>query len=160
MVELKATLCFASPVDSSFPATYVRAGVEAIFRPHSEKFGTIIDPDGSKRPSTTVLSDTLFNQGSAYGTSDDRRDAHLWDTVLKVTKTKRGTSLHNPVIELHYNRRQEGQPDSAANQPDIPYALVLTIRCRAVNDLYDRVRARFGANVRVLAPRIEIPIRT
>lgn len=160
MVELKATLCFASPVDSSFPATYVRAGVEAIFRPHSEKFGTITDPDGSKRPSTTVLSDTLFNQGGAYGMSDDRRDAHLWDTVLKVTKTKRSTSLHNPVIELHYNRRQEGQPDSATNQPDIPYALVLTIRCRAVNDLYDRVRARFGANVRVLAPRIEIPIRT
>lgn len=160
MVELQATLCFASPVDSSFPATYVRAGVEAIFRPHSERFGTITDKDGTKRPSTTVSSDTLFNQGGAYGMSDDRRDAHLWDTVLKVTKTKRAASLHNPVIELHYNRRQEGQPDSTANQPDIPYALILTIRCRAVNDLYDRVRARFGANVRVLAPRIEIPIRT
>ena len=159
MVEIEATLCFASPVDPSFPSSYVRAGVEVLFRPHSERFGTIKNPDGSTRPSTTVKSEALFNQGRAYGGADDRRDAHLWDTVLKVSRTKRATSLHNPVVELHYNRRQEGRPDGAANQPNIPYALVFTIRCKAVNDLYDQVRARFGANVRVLTPRIEIPIR-
>lgn len=159
LVELQATLCFASPVDPGFPATYVQAGVEVLFRPHSERFGTFKDDDGVTQTSTTVKSEPLFNQGRIYGEADDRRDAHHWDTVLKVSKNKRATSLHNPTIELHYNRRQEGRPDGAANQPEIPYALVLTLRCKAVNDLYDRVRTRFGANVRVLTPRIEVPVR-
>jgi hypothetical protein len=160
LVEIHATLCFASPVDPGFPSSYVQAGVEALFRPHAERFGTITDEDGTKRTSTTVKSEPLFSQGRAYGEADDRRDAHHWDTVLKVAKNKRASSLHKPAVELHYNRRQEGRPDGAANQPQIPYALVITLRCRAVNDLYDQVRTRFGANVRVLTPRIEIPVRT
>ncbi len=159
MVELHATLCYASRVDPDFPASYVQAGIETIFRPHSERFGIIKLEDGSTRPSTTVKSEPLFNQGGVYGEADERKDAHLWDTVLKATKNKRATSYKNPCIELHYNRRDAGQPTAGTNQPEIPYALILTIRCKAVNDLYDRVRTRYGANVRVLAPRIEIPIR-
>ncbi|MEP6756344.1 MAG: S8 family peptidase, partial [Chthonomonadales bacterium] len=159
LVEIQATLCFASPVDPSFPSSYVQAGVEVLFRPHSERFGTITDEDGTIRSSMTIKSESLFNQGRAYGSADDRRDAHLWDTVLNVSKNKRAASLLNPVVDLHYNRRQEGRPDSSSIQPEIPYSLVFTLRCRAVNNLYDQVRTRFGANVRVLTPRIEIPIR-
>lgn len=159
MVELQATLCYASRVDPNFPATYVQAGVETIFRPHSDRFGIITDPDGTKRQSTTIKSEPLFNQGRVYGGAAGRRDAHLWDTVLKTATRKRATSYKNPSVELHYNRRDAGQPDTSAKQPEIPYALVMTIRCRAVNDLYDRVRTRYGANVRVLQPRIEVPLR-
>lgn len=158
-VEIDATLCYASPVDPDFPSTYVQAGIESIFRPHTGRFNLNKNADGTTRVSTTVRSEPLFNQGSVYGTPDDRRDAHLWDTVLRTRKTKLARCLQQPSVELHYNRRQSGQPTTGARQPDINYALVFTIRCRAVTDLYDQVRARYGANVRVLAPRIEIPIR-
>lgn len=159
MVELEATLCYASRVDPDFPASYVQAGIETIFRPNSDKYGVVTHEDGSKQDSQTVKSEPLFNQGGVYGGADERKDAHLWDTVLKATKNKRATSYKNPCIELHYNRRDAGQPSTGTNQPEIPYALVLTIRCKAVNDLYDRVRTRYGANLRVLTPKIEIPVR-
>lgn len=158
-VEMEATLCYASRVDPNFPATYVQAGVETIFRPHSGRFGVMTLEDGTKRTSTTVKSETLFNQGRVYGGSADRRDAHLWETVLKASRNKMAATLQNPSVELHYNRREAGQPVTGQNQPDIPYALVFTLRCKAVSDLYDRVRTRFGANLRVMAPRIDIPVR-
>ncbi len=159
MVELEATLCFATPVDPNFPSSYVQAGIEATFRPHSEKRGKWKDEDGVEHDSAGAKSVSLFNQKSVYGESHERRDAHLWDTVLKTRKSMRHTSLKDPVIELHYNRRVEGRPSTAADQPDIPYALVLTLRCKAMPDLYNQVRSRYSTSLQVLAPRANVPIR-
>lgn len=158
MVELEATLCFATPVDPNYPSTYVQAGVEAIFRPHSERHNSVVE-GGVRRETSSIQSESLFNQGRVYGGAEERRDAHLWDTVLKTKRAKRASSYNDPVIDLHYNLRQGGQPVGGTAQPEVPYALVLTLRCRSVADLYDRVRSRYGANLQVLAPRLETPIR-
>jgi len=159
MVDMSVTLAYATPVDPDFPFTYAQAGIEPIFRPHSGRFNTVKNPDGTTRTTNTIQSETLFNQQSVYGGADDRHDAHLWDTVLKTRKRKLGRTLDNPCIELHYNRRKSGQLCLGSNQPEIPYSLIFTIRCQGMPNLYDLVRQRYGANLRVLTPRAEVPLR-
>lgn len=158
-VEIEATLCFASAIDPSFPASYLQSGVECTFRPHTDKYGTYVDKNGVVQQSTNAKTDAFFSQKNVYGESKDRGDAHRWDTVLRSKITKRATSLKDPVIELHYNRRGEGRPAEGVEAVKIPYALVMTIRCRSMVDLYNQVVARYGPFLRVLAPRAEIQIR-
>jgi hypothetical protein len=158
LVELSATLCFASQTDANFPTAYAQAGVAATFRPHAQKRGQRIDEDGTVHEST-IKTVPLFSQGKVYGTTADRRDAHLWDTVLKTQRNFQSKSILDPSIDLHYNRRSAGQATTGQNQPDIPYALIITLRCKAVVDLYNQVVARYGNSLQVLAPRAEVAIR-
>lgn len=150
MVELTATLCFATPTDAKFPASYSRSGIHPTFRPNSNN-------TSGDRPAPQPL----FSQVRVFGASESRKDAHLWDTALKAHRVMRPATLQDPSIELHYNHRVEGQVapgDSQAHQT-IPYALVLTVRARQMPDLYDQIRSRFAAHLQVLVPRFEIPLR-
>ena len=69
----------------------------------------------------------------------------------------RGSSLKNPVFDIHYNAREGGGSTQTANR--IRYALVVTVCSPRTPDLYDRVVRAFRTQLQPLMPTIEIPVR-
>ena len=149
-VLITATFCFATAVDPAHPNNYTRGGLEVFFRPNRD----VRDP-GAMHPKTAGF----FRAGALYQTEDLlRRDAHKWETCLHTSVIKRGASLKEPVFDIHYQTRSQGQSDRAPNK--IPYALVLTIASPRTKDLYDRVVRRYRTVLEPLTPVIQIPVRT
>ncbi|WP_407471290.1 S8 family peptidase [Xanthomonas campestris] len=98
-IRLKATFCYASPTDPQDAAAYTRAGLETVFRPNDEKI-----KDGKANADTKGFFDM-----KKYATEEERRsDMGKWETVLHGAKSMRGTSLKNPVFDIHYNAREAG----------------------------------------------------
>ena len=86
--------------------------------------------------------------------------AHKWETTLNKILRIRGSSLHEPVFDLHYNARIGGKPGTHFEGSKIPYALVLTVKSPKMPDLYDRILFRYKTMLQVLQPVIHVPIRT
>ena len=150
-VTIHATFCFNSDTDPQDPASYTRSGLDITFRPHDGKF---------KKSNQSYPDSKAFFRPAEYflGENELRRDALKWETVLHKTMTMRGSSLSNPVFDIHYVPRLEGQPTSSAIR--IPYALVVTIAAPNVTDIHHKVLARYRTYLEVLHPVIEIPIQT
>lgn len=150
-VSIKATFCFATPIDPGHSGNYTRSGLEVFFRPDKDNR----DPPDAMHAKT----DSFFRPGDLYPTEDElRRDAHKWETCLHAEVTKLGRSLNGPVFDIHYNARAESQSVSSA--PKIRYALVVTVEAPRVKDLYDQVLRRYRAQLEPLNPVIQIPIQT
>lgn len=148
MVTMRATFCYGTQTDPDHPGAYTRSGLEIVFRPHDQKFAK----------DATHPKSAAFFQLKDFSTEDElRRDAHKWETVLHREKRMRGSSLRNPVFDVHYNARDAGGPSATTDQ--IPYALVITVRAPCVRDLYDRVVRRYQTQLQPLLPVIEIPVR-
>lgn len=148
LVTLRATFCYRTQTDPDHPGAYTRSGLDIVFRPHDQKFS----------PDAAHPKPVAFFQLKEFSTGDDiRRDAHKWETVLHRQKRMRGSGLHNPVFDVHYNAREAGGPSGTTDQ--IPYALVITVSAPAVRDLYDRVVRRYRTQLQPLLPVIEIPVR-
>jgi hypothetical protein len=150
MVDICATFCFATETDPQDPIHYTRSGLEVIFR-----------PDGrNKKGKTNAISKPFFQAGQLYADERDlRRDAHKWETTLNRSKRMRGSSLHDPVFDIHYNARAAGRPGARDSKNKIPYALVLTVRSSEVLDLYDRILKKYRTLLQVLQPVVQIPVR-
>lgn len=151
-VTLRATLCYATEVDSNHPGNYTRAGVDIVFRPHSKKF------DPKAKDPTNAATDTFFQLKEFSTEKELRRDAHKWETTLHREKNKRGTSLHEPTFDIHYNAREGGAATSRAEK--VRYALVISVTSKNVPDLYDQVVRAFPTQIQPLRPVVQIPIRT
>jgi hypothetical protein len=147
-VNLSATFCFSSPVDPQDPSNYTRAGLDIIFRPHSEKF-----QDDSPIPKR----DWFFQASQYWGESELRRDAHKWETTLHRERNKRGKSLKEPAFDIHYNARSGGGVASGAER--IPYALVVTVKSEKTPDLYDEVVRSYAGYLEAMQPVIDLPIQ-
>ncbi len=87
-----------------------------------------------------------------------RADAHKWETVLHENTNKRGSSLSNPVFDIHYNARIGGH-DGTQHAPIIRYAMVITVESTHTPDLYDEVLRTYATRLEALVPRIDIPLR-
>jgi hypothetical protein len=148
-VQLTATFAYATATDPEDPGSYSRAGLDITFRPHDQRFET---------PEAVDPSPRSFFRRSAYDTEGVlRRDAQQWETVLHRSEGLRGSSLRNPVFDVHYNARENGgQPSSPR---PVPYALVVAVRSPRTPDLYDRVVRAFAGRLEALTPLIELPIR-
>lgn len=150
MVEIAATFCFASDTDPEHLPNYTRSGLDVTFRPNDRKF--------ARADSTYPQSDSFFRPRDMYVTEiERRRRGQLWETVLHNSRRKRGSSLRNPVFDIHYNARQRGAPDQSAR--NIPYSLVVTVTADGMPDIYNRVLTRYRTRLEALRPVIEIPIR-
>ncbi|MGQ4427306.1 hypothetical protein ACN6LL_002201, partial [Streptomyces violaceoruber] len=55
----------------------------------------------------------------------------------------------------HVFRLDDLPPDT---NPEVAYALVITLKAPAVPDLYDQVVRTYAARLEILQPRIDIPI--
>jgi len=151
-VAIKATFCYATETDPDHPGNYTRSGLDIVFRPHDQKF------DLKSNDPTRPKSDEFFQLKDFSSEQELRQDAHKWETTLHREKTKRGTSLRNPVFDIHYNARtQSGRSDA---RDKMRYALVITIRSVHTKDLYDRILRRYPTQIRPLMPVIQIPIQT
>ncbi len=152
MVNIRATLCYATKVDSNHPGNYTRAGVDIVFRPHSMKYSK------STKDPANASTDSFFQLKEFSTEKELRRDAHKWETTLHREKRKRGSSLHKTVFDIHYNAREES---AATNKADkVRYALIISVTCKNAPDLYDQVVRAFPTQIRPLQPVVKIPVRT
>lgn len=149
-VKITATLCFASEVEPDQPSNYTRSGLEVVFRPDETKF--------SSASATVARTSPFFGQRSYATEAELRADAHKWETVLHETTTKRGSSLSNPVFDIHYNARLGGH-DGTSTAPKLRYAMVITVESARTPDLYDRVLRTFATRLEALVPRVGVPLR-
>ncbi len=156
-VTIAATFCIASEVDPEDPFNYTRAGLVPRFRPHSERFTPWIDSKtGEHRTSMHPDTKPFFTLREYMTERELREDAHQWETVLHHSQRFRGSSLKDPVFDIHYNPREAGA--NAANPAEIPYAFVISIHAERLLDIYDRVVARYRTLLEPLRPVIAIPI--
>jgi len=148
-VTIRATFCYATPVDPEDPGSYTRSGLDVTFRPHAQKF--------AKDDAVDPASKSFFKRGNFDPERDLRRDAQKWETVLRHQQTFRGTSLNRPVFDIHYNAREGGGP--AKHAQHMRYALVVDIVSPRTPDLYDRVSTQFTGQLEALVPLIDIPVQ-
>jgi len=149
-VKITATLCFASEIEPDQPSNYTRSGLEVVFRPDEDRFNS---------PGSTVArTSPFFGQRSYASEAELRADAHKWETVLHEANTKRGSSLNNPVFDIHYNARVGGH-DGTSLAPKLRYAMVITVESAHTPDLYDQVLRTYATRLEALVPRLDVPLR-
>lgn len=147
-VVIRATFSFATEIDPQTPGNYTRSGLEVVFRPHSDNIGS----------ETGIAVTRPFFQVKDFATEMElRKTAHKWETTLHKEKKMRGSSLKNPVFDIHYNAREGG--GKASSPTKIRYALVVTVVSKKTADLYDRILQRYRTLLRPLMPVNVIPIR-
>lgn len=147
-IRLKATFCYASPVDPQDASAYTRAGLEVTFRPNEEKI---------KEEKANADSKGFF-QMKQYATEEERRsDMGKWETVLHAEKSMRGSSLKHPVFDIHYNAREAGH--RAGSPEKIPYALVITVEAPRHADLYSEILRAYASILTPIQPQVSLPVR-
>lgn len=147
-IELSATFCYASPTDPQDAAAYTRAGLEVVFRP---KLSNV--KEGKQAAETNS-----FFARKKYATEHElRADQGKWETVMHARVGKLGSSLDNPVFDIHYNARTSG--GAAKQAPKIPYALVLTVKAANHPDLYNDILRSYATQLVPIRPKLVVPVR-
>ncbi|QTE61575.1 hypothetical protein [Mucilaginibacter rubeus] len=156
MVNIKATLCYATDVDPHHPGNYTRSGLEVTFRPNKDTRRKV--NKGENEPMHAISKTFFGNASKAAQTEDElRRDAWKWENCVHAVNKFRGSSLNEPVFDIHYNARAEGHNDTKNQQ--LQYALVITVEAPKVTDLYDQVVRRYATQLEQLQPVIDIPLK-
>ena len=149
MVTLRATFCFASEIDPQDAVAYTRSGLEVTFRPHS----------GKTLPGKSRAKPRSFFDDTAYVTEEElRTERGKWETVLHAEERLRGSSLKDPVFDIHYVARDGGRVARSAGR--IPYALVISIEAKKHPNLYDDILAAYPSILVPIQPQISLPVRT
>ncbi|CAN7565034.1 S8 family peptidase [Pseudarthrobacter oxydans] len=148
MVTVTATFAIAVPVDPAFAETYTQAGLDIVFRPHAARFD-----DGSQN----AKSDSYFRLSDFSDEADLRKDAHKWETVLHRSRRFRGSSLLNPVFDVHCLTREGG--GSLKSSAQIPYAAVISVHAPSEKDLYNEILRTYPAQLQAMQPVVQVPIR-
>ena len=149
MVNLRATFCFATPVDVQSPDVYTRAGLEVRFRPDLDRI-----KDGSKTPT----SRSFFTSAPFADESRLRTDDGKWETVMHAQADMRGSTLADPAFDIHYNARNEG--GASRSSEALKYALVITIEAHHHVDLHAEVLAAYPNLLVPIEPQIDIDLTT
>lgn len=146
-VNVRATFCFASPVDTQSPDVYTRAGLEVVFRPDLNKFAK-----GAKTPKPRAFfSPAAYSDESAL-----RNDEGKWETVLNGQATLRGATLAEPVFDIHYNARDRG--DQSRETAPLKYALVITMEAPRMVGLHEQILAAYPGLLVPIQPDIQLDI--
>ncbi|MBY0175482.1 S8 family peptidase [Curtobacterium herbarum] len=156
--DVKWTLAFATATDSAEAGEYTNAGLEATFRPHSERFDfRRKDPTTRKQVTKTrnLQHDAdEIQQLLAAGwrpsvhpsprplkteTADEktRREQGKWESLWCASDTLKGTSLNEPRIDISHVSREGGR--ITADTEDIEFTLVVTIGSRSGVPVYAEI---------------------
>lgn len=147
-VRLRATFCYASPTDPQDAVAYTRAGLEVVFRPSDKKV---------KKGKANADTKGFFDM-KKYATEEERRsDMGKWETVLHGNKSMLGSSLDNPVFDIHYNAREAG--GQATNAEKIRYALIITVEAPKHADLYNDILRAYSKTLVPIQPKVSLPVR-
>ncbi|HFD33281.1 MAG TPA: S8 family peptidase [Gammaproteobacteria bacterium] len=148
-VKLKATFCYACPVDPQDASAYTRAGLDIVFRPNSTRV---------KAGKSNADSKSFFT-ARKYATEQERRsDTGKWETVLHNEKGMLGSSLHEPLFDIHYNAREGAGKTNAADK--IRYALIITVEALKHEDLYNDILRAYANILTPIQPQVSLPVRT
>lgn len=146
-VRLRATFCYACPVDPQDASAYTKAGLVITFRPHRSK-----QAEGkSNADSKSFFPKAVFRTEEAL-----RSDLGKWETVLHAENGYLGSSLLEPVFDVHYNARDAGGPSTGA--PSIRYALVVTVSAPRHPELHQEI-LKAHAVLQALEPQVTLPLR-
>lgn len=152
-VQLKATFCYASPVDPQDAGAYTKAGLIVTFRPHRDKKKK---DKITQKISVNPASYSFFPSTDFRTEEEQRADLGKWETVLHAEHTFRGSSLLEPVFDVHYNARDAGGTSSGAQR--IRYALVVTIEALKHPNLHAEILKNHTI-LRALVPELSVPLR-
>ncbi|GAB7197775.1 S8 family peptidase [Dickeya oryzae] len=129
-VNLKATFCFATPVDIEHPVNYTRSGLVVTMRKNPK------DNEGLTFP--------LFNSKNIYATESELRDdAHRWETTLRSEHTFNKGILKDPCFDVIYYGRDCGLPVEIDDLPDLAYVLIVSLKAFNTPELYNNIRQRY-----------------
>lgn len=145
-ISIKATLCYATNVDSETPGNYTRSAIELKLRPDCSR-----TTGDANRPKTRP-----FFIPAQFSSEASLREYGKWDTVMQGEITLNADkSIEQPFFEMHYMAREGVNYNCDAGE--IPYALVLTVKAPKTPNLYDSVLAEYQNKIRPLL-EVEMPI--
>ncbi|MGN6099024.1 MAG: peptidase S8 and S53, subtilisin, kexin, sedolisin, partial [Bosea sp. (in: a-proteobacteria)] len=146
MVNLKATFCYSTPTDPSHSGSYTRSGLEVVFRPNG---------DNQKPGKANAETRSFFSLRQYASEAERRSDSGKWEPVMHDEDRMRGSSLNNPVFDIHYIAREGAGPTSRARP--IPYALVVTIEAPKHANLFSEVLADHRV-LTAIEPEVSLPV--
>jgi len=153
-IRLKATFCYACPVDPQDASSYTRAGLDIVFRPNAKNIKKNDKNEYKKNAETRS-----FFSASKFATEEERRsDVGKWETVLHGDVGMLGKTLDNPVFDIHYNAREAGAKPVGADK--IRYALIITVEAPKHADLYNDILRAYANILMPIQPQVSLPIRT
>ncbi|MYN47721.1 S8 family serine peptidase [Pseudoduganella sp. FT93W] len=127
-VHLRATLCFASQTDPEHAVNYTRAGLTVILRPNRNSAGTV----------------TFFSAKKMYTTELEARSGdQKWETTLRHEQKFNVETLNDPLFDITYGAREEGQAVDNSTLPPLPYAMVVTVSVEDTPGVYNNIRQRY-----------------
>ncbi|WP_312488425.1 S8 family peptidase [Massilia timonae] len=142
-ITLRATLCFASQTDPEHAVNYTRAGLTVVLRPKGRQKKTM----------------PFFSAGKMYTTElQARMHEQKWETTLKHEHRFNIGTLDDPLFDITYGAREEGQSVNNKDLPPLPYAMVVTVSVENTQGVYNNIRQRYQT-LQPLRVRQEIGIR-
>lgn len=154
-VRITATLAIAPEVDPEHASTYTRGGLSVMFRPDAAHFELNDEGKRKKEPETA----NFFNTKRLFGKLPEyvlRKDAHKWEPIIRASREINATELNAPFFDIYYNRRERG---SAQKEPTpLRYALVITVRCEGIPNLYEQTLATHLSVLTPLQPRAAVTL--
>ncbi|MEJ0003115.1 MAG: S8 family peptidase [Pararobbsia sp.] len=130
-LTIKATFCFASPIDPADPINYTRHGLTVVFRPRGA---------GS--------SASFFSTGNYDTEQDLRTDAYKWETVLHRTAHFAADELLDACFDVDHGAREHGLKVDNSEIPPLPYVLAATVSTQKGEHIYESIMQKY----RALAP--------
>lgn len=86
----------------------------------------------------------FFSAAKMYTSElDARRDEQKWETTLKHEKRFNAGTLHDPLFDITYGAREEGQSVDNKTLPPLRYAMVVTVAVENTPGIYNNVRQRY-----------------
>lgn len=155
-VKIKATLCYVTATDPHHPDNYTKSGLEITFRPHRNKKRKV--EEGEVEPLHPLSLPFFGLSRKRFQTEAElRKDSWKWENCIHAERGFKGTSLYEPVFDIHYNARSEGHDDTRGQE--LQYALVITVEAPRIADLYDQVVRKYATQLEQLRPIIDIPLK-
>ncbi|TWI69123.1 subtilase family protein [Pseudoduganella lurida] len=143
-VTLRATLCFASHTDPEHAVNYTRAGLTVVLRPKKTKKDTM----------------TFFSSSKMYTSElEARTDDQKWETTLKHEHRFNVDTLDDPIFDITYGAREDGQSVDNKSLPPLPYAMIVTVSAEDTPGVYNNIRQRYQT-LQPVEIRQEVRIKT
>ncbi|WP_162819331.1 hypothetical protein [Massilia oculi] len=107
---------------------YTRAGLTVLLRP--------------KKTSKKTMP--FFSSSKMYTTElEARTDEQKWETTLKHEHRFNVDTLDDPLFDITYGAREDGQSVDNAALPALPYAMVVTVAAEDTPGVYNNIRQRY-----------------
>lgn len=124
-IVIKATFCFACPVETANPVNYTQHGLTPIFRTHS---------DGPSHP--------FFGKTSDYE-QNLRKNGSKWETMLHATQRFEASQLLDPCFDVTHGAREDGLPVINDDTQALPYVLIITVASELGQHIYQSIMSRY-----------------